>query len=429
MDKRRSSARRRITNEGIMAIVPSTKYSGQIDTSDLTAYPHGKAQNVTVAGDGTGTPLEQDWVNDLWGFLQALLDRAGITPSGDPDEVGASDYMDALESMFGGPSGPLAAVSNLQNGGTAFSDNLANGFSIRYLPEFSSWYLTIVTTLNAVIYQSTDDGGTWGTPKTISCSGGSCSQVATDGSVLRVVVNDTCYESSDGTVAALSSHSTLPTNYDVNLWGLVYDDNSSKWVVACTSGSGLYTAYVATGTTWTGSQRHVSDEANFMAYDGAGRILVASDAAAGSNYYSDNGGVDWTNTTTTTVAHSSGNWSEALGAFVAQEQIAGRTVWWSTDGINWTTTTVDSERLLFVDGFVLIYADTAGASVIGDGVPVYALTGVNAGLADGCQTQFCGEVGSIPAGVGTVDSACRAGKIIYVTGGDEEWVTAEWRPE
>ena len=83
-----------------MAIVPSTKYTGQIDTSDLDAYPHGKAKNVVTAGDGSGTPLEKDWVNDLWGFLQSLLDIAGITPSGDPDEVGASDYLDAMEARY-----------------------------------------------------------------------------------------------------------------------------------------------------------------------------------------------------------------------------------------------------------------------------------------------------------------------------------------
>jgi len=77
-----------------MAIVPSTDYSGQVDTD--AAYPHGKAKNVTVAGDGTGTPLEKAWVNDLWGFLQNLLNLGGVTPSGNPDEVGTSDYWDAL---------------------------------------------------------------------------------------------------------------------------------------------------------------------------------------------------------------------------------------------------------------------------------------------------------------------------------------------
>jgi hypothetical protein len=81
-----------------MAIIPSDDYAGQTTTGD-GGYPHGKAKNVIVAGDGTGTPLEAAWLNDIWGFLQDVLARAGITPSGDPDEVGASDYADALRSL------------------------------------------------------------------------------------------------------------------------------------------------------------------------------------------------------------------------------------------------------------------------------------------------------------------------------------------
>lgn len=81
-----------------MAIVPSTDYSGQIATD--AAYPQGKAKNVVIAGDGSGTPLEAGWVNDIWGLLQSLLYRAAITPSGDPDEVGTSDYLDALDILF-----------------------------------------------------------------------------------------------------------------------------------------------------------------------------------------------------------------------------------------------------------------------------------------------------------------------------------------
>ena len=87
-----------------MAIVPSTEYAGQITTGDA-GYPQGKAKNVTVQGDGTGTPLEQAWVNDIWGFFQELLDKGGVTPSGNPDEVDASDYLDALKRLL-----PIRAV-------------------------------------------------------------------------------------------------------------------------------------------------------------------------------------------------------------------------------------------------------------------------------------------------------------------------------
>lgn len=81
-----------------MALIPSVRYSGQVDTGDAN-YPHGKARNAGAFQDGTGTPFERDLVNDIWGFLQALLDRARITPSGTPDHVGASQYVDSVEAV------------------------------------------------------------------------------------------------------------------------------------------------------------------------------------------------------------------------------------------------------------------------------------------------------------------------------------------
>lgn len=81
-----------------MALIPKTKYPLQTDPSD-PGYPYGKAQNVTSPGDGNGTPWEEALVNDLFGFQQALLDKAGITPDGVPDRVGASQYVDAIPEV------------------------------------------------------------------------------------------------------------------------------------------------------------------------------------------------------------------------------------------------------------------------------------------------------------------------------------------
>jgi hypothetical protein len=85
-----------------MAINPSAEYpASQIDTSDPTGYPQGAAQNITAPGDGTGTPLDKKWLNDVWGFLQSLLSAVGEAPSGTPDKVGASQYLDAARSVPG----------------------------------------------------------------------------------------------------------------------------------------------------------------------------------------------------------------------------------------------------------------------------------------------------------------------------------------
>lgn len=84
-----------------MALDLSVRYPGQVETGD-PGYPTGKAQNIAVEADGSGTPFEKDLVNDQLGFQQALLAEAGITPSGVPDKVGASQYLEAVKAVANG---------------------------------------------------------------------------------------------------------------------------------------------------------------------------------------------------------------------------------------------------------------------------------------------------------------------------------------
>ena len=60
-------------------------------------YPDGKAQDVTIPGDNTGTPFLADWLNDLWGWMQALLDDAEIVPDGINESVASSQYLGAVK--------------------------------------------------------------------------------------------------------------------------------------------------------------------------------------------------------------------------------------------------------------------------------------------------------------------------------------------
>lgn len=80
-----------------MAIDPSVEFPGKIDNTAPADYPYGKARNITTPGDGTGTPFVANLLNDLFGMQQALLDLAGLTPSGVPDTVQASQYLEALK--------------------------------------------------------------------------------------------------------------------------------------------------------------------------------------------------------------------------------------------------------------------------------------------------------------------------------------------
>jgi len=98
-----------------MALDLAATYPGQMAVDG--AYPQGKARNRSTPGDSDGTPWEEQIVNDLLGLEQSLIDAAGITPSGVPDEVGASDYFDALTTLFRGtrlvqPLAPLLGSAN-----------------------------------------------------------------------------------------------------------------------------------------------------------------------------------------------------------------------------------------------------------------------------------------------------------------------------
>ena len=82
-----------------MAINPETQYAGKIAPA-TAAYPYGEARNITLPGDGTGTPWEAALVNDIFGFQQSLLSESGIVPTGDPEQVGASQYLRSMKTLF-----------------------------------------------------------------------------------------------------------------------------------------------------------------------------------------------------------------------------------------------------------------------------------------------------------------------------------------
>lgn len=90
-----------------MAINPETQYAGKIAPSS-TEYPYGQARNITLPGDGTGTPWEAALVNDIFGFQQALLSQAEIVPSGNPETAVDSQYLKALEKVKITPVGSVA---------------------------------------------------------------------------------------------------------------------------------------------------------------------------------------------------------------------------------------------------------------------------------------------------------------------------------
>lgn len=95
-----------------MAIIPEAQYPGKIAPA-TTEYPYGAARNITLPGDGTGTPWEAALVNDLFGFQQAILSRASIVPTGTPEKANDSQYLRAIERIFPPTLADMEALSEI----------------------------------------------------------------------------------------------------------------------------------------------------------------------------------------------------------------------------------------------------------------------------------------------------------------------------
>lgn len=82
-----------------MAIIPNDAFPGKT-AGVQPGYPLGQARNISIPGDGTGSPWDQLHVNDVWGMLQSLLDRGGIVANGTPDSTLNTQYLDALDALY-----------------------------------------------------------------------------------------------------------------------------------------------------------------------------------------------------------------------------------------------------------------------------------------------------------------------------------------
>lgn len=68
-----------------------------------TDYPNGSAKNASGPNMTDGTPCDAAWVNDLFGFQQAVLSAAGVVASGAPDTAQVSQLRDAIETLMWSP--------------------------------------------------------------------------------------------------------------------------------------------------------------------------------------------------------------------------------------------------------------------------------------------------------------------------------------
>lgn len=74
-------------------------------------YPGGSFKNATSPTATDGTPFEEQWANDMLGFMQALLALAGVVPSGVPDTAVNSQHLQAVLQIMGRTAGAIREVA------------------------------------------------------------------------------------------------------------------------------------------------------------------------------------------------------------------------------------------------------------------------------------------------------------------------------
>jgi hypothetical protein len=324
-----------------MAISPVSSYPAQVNTTDPTGYPYGRARNVSAIGDGTGTPLEEQWVSDLFGFQQALLSAAGLTPSGSPDKVGASQYLDALKTV------------------SRRAEQLHDAF--RFTRTDLGVGSSSLTRLSAV-QQTGGIGAPVNRQKSILVSGASSGGLAqsallNDGTNPPLALNSlagsalTSAPASDSFgvfFAGLSAGSAIKSPDGGSTSSAVTVTGAStqlSWV-GCTashylaferSTSKLYVS-TALGGTWTSTTLGtIADIVNDLITDGAGTWVLIVTGVGGATYalQSVDDGASWASVSIAGSANGAGGaWSADWQRFVVIDGLGK--LWSSPDGATWT---------------------------------------------------------------------------------------------
>lgn len=97
-------------------------------------YPSGSGRDETVPGvSDDGTPLVAVVYNDVQGFLQGLIHREAITPSGVADTVPTSDYRNGLGRTItrGGDVVPLVSGATAIIGKINRPDNSGGPITVK----------------------------------------------------------------------------------------------------------------------------------------------------------------------------------------------------------------------------------------------------------------------------------------------------------
>lgn len=82
-------------------------------------YPQGSFKNGSGTGARDGSYCKAEWINDIYGFLGALLKNGGVTPNGATDTARNSQFYTALLKVVENKTSTLGGDAVAQASGSA----------------------------------------------------------------------------------------------------------------------------------------------------------------------------------------------------------------------------------------------------------------------------------------------------------------------
>lgn len=312
-----------------MAINPTTAFPGKIAPADAS-YPYGKARNITAPGDGTGTPLNATLLNDVWGFFQHLLRRAGIQPSGTPDTAPVSQYGDGVRNLAAFRLGNFALNRWTQRTPASNSNWV--------MVDWSSNVSVFAAVSNDGFAMSSPDGVTWTTRAIAASQWLSVYRSDAVGLFVAFGNNASCSTSPDGitwTTRALPGDPASDYTYTT------HSPELGLFVTVGASPTGSTVLTSPNGITWTVQTVPVLTESTIYGVTWAASLgLFVGITITKGQIVTSPDGITWTAGTILLPGGGGGGmrveWSNEQGIFVASG-FGLSNVWTSPDGITWTS--------------------------------------------------------------------------------------------
>lgn len=335
-----------------MALDYTTVYPSQI-TVDATNYPQGKPKNVVSAGDGTGTPWEEQLVQDFFGFLQACLKEGNATISGVPDTAIASDYFNSLRKALREQSSLFdwsRVLGEESNGAFSAPGGAEPPNGVAFDPIGRAWYMTGNVDL---CNRSLDEGRDFerfdtGMGLAVTVFGIAIAGQSSNRSAVCCLSGSDFYRRTS-LIAGSWASGTFPGTV-ANTQAIIFSPVADRYIAVGDTGSAPYVARstdnVGTSFNEVVHGTSVSGCLNNLAISASGILVSASDASNTRVIFSTDGGLTWSDSTTVLTNHVWNlTYSQYENAFyIIDGDISGtREVYRSTDGDTWVQVTAAAD--------------------------------------------------------------------------------------